>query len=191
MKARYWSASARIEILARSTFCWRASASRRSSGPSKPSTSTTNAGSLVARSTATSASNWISSGFMRSPCVRSCRGFAGERGHGGCHRPHLIELAVAMEDQVAARCYRRARALLDRAGQGPHGDIVAHQQTAKSQPVPNHIPDQSDRSRGRSNRIDSRVYDMGGHPKREISKGAERGKIGGPQGFTVGLADGK
>ena len=50
MKARYWSASARIEILARSTFCWRASASRRSSGPSKPSTSTTSAGSSVARS---------------------------------------------------------------------------------------------------------------------------------------------
>ena len=45
MKARYCSASARIEILARSTFCWRASASSRSSGPSKPSTSTTSAGS--------------------------------------------------------------------------------------------------------------------------------------------------
>src|SRR6185503_7501561 len=41
MKSRYCWASAKTEILARSTFCVRASASRRSSGPSKPSTSTT------------------------------------------------------------------------------------------------------------------------------------------------------
>ena len=34
MKIRYWSASARMEILERSTFCCRASVSNRSSGPS-------------------------------------------------------------------------------------------------------------------------------------------------------------
>ena len=96
-----------------------------------------------------------------------------------------------MEDDVATRRYRCARARLDRAGQGAHRDIVAHQQTTKSQPVPNHIPDQSDRSCGRSNRIDSRVYDMGGHPKRQIRKRPECGKIGGPEGFAVGLDDGK
>ena len=48
MKARYWLASARIEIFARSTFCWRASVSSRSSGPSKPSTSTISVGSSAA-----------------------------------------------------------------------------------------------------------------------------------------------
>ena len=45
MKARYCSASARIEMRWRSTFWRRASSSSRSSGPSKPSTSTSSAGS--------------------------------------------------------------------------------------------------------------------------------------------------
>src|SRR5580704_863086 len=41
MKARYWSASARIEILPRSTFCSRANESSKSIGPSYPSSSST------------------------------------------------------------------------------------------------------------------------------------------------------
>src|ERR1700730_3540316 len=50
MNARYWSARAKIEIFARSTFCSRARRNSRSSGPSKPSTSTIRAGSSEARS---------------------------------------------------------------------------------------------------------------------------------------------
>ena len=49
MKARYCSASARIEIRVMSTFWLRASDRSRSSGPSKPSTSTTSAGSSSPR----------------------------------------------------------------------------------------------------------------------------------------------
>ena len=45
MKARYCSASARIEIFVRSTFCSRARLSSRSIGPSNPSRSRTSAGS--------------------------------------------------------------------------------------------------------------------------------------------------
>src|SRR5580704_15802759 len=50
MKARYCSASLRIEMPARSTVCRRASSSKRSSGPSKAPRSTTKAGSLSPRS---------------------------------------------------------------------------------------------------------------------------------------------
>ena len=46
-------------MLARSTFCLRASASSRSSGPSKPSTSTTSAGSSGPRSGDRSASKFV------------------------------------------------------------------------------------------------------------------------------------
>ena len=49
-KARYWSASARIEIWARSTFCSRASASSKSSGPANPSSATTKAPSPLGTS---------------------------------------------------------------------------------------------------------------------------------------------
>src|SRR5207344_63074 len=49
MKSRYCWASASTEILARSTFWVRASASKRSSGPSKPSTSTTSVSPKAAR----------------------------------------------------------------------------------------------------------------------------------------------
>ena len=54
MKRRYWSASASTEILARSTFWVRASASSTSSGPSKPSRLTTRASCVPTASSAAS-----------------------------------------------------------------------------------------------------------------------------------------
>ena len=109
MKARYWSASARIEILARSTFCWRASVSSRSSGPSKPSTSTTSAGSSVARSAQASVSNSMSSAFMRA--IRAPTG-----------RPPAISAA-----NVAAR-----RAEIERRGGLPRAPSAASARRAAS-----------------------------------------------------------
>ena len=96
-----------------------------------------------------------------------------------------------MEDHVATGGDGRARTRLDRAGQGSHGDIVTHQQTGKPQPTPNHIPDQSDRSGGRSNRIDGRVDNMGGHAQRQIRQRAECGKVALAEGVLVGLDHGK
>ena len=52
------------------------------------------------------------------------------------NRPHLVELAVAVEDDVAAGRDRRARALGDRAGQRSHRNIVAHQQPVEIRSSP-------------------------------------------------------
>ncbi len=66
MKARYCSASLRIEIPARSTVCRRASSSRRSSGPSKPPTIDHECRVALARSSSATSSSKRSS-LIHSP----------------------------------------------------------------------------------------------------------------------------
>src|SRR5712671_1862359 len=206
MKARYWSASARMEMFDRSTFCWRASVSSKSSGPSKPATSTISAGSSDARSgdRIVAKSSLIAWYFAGASCaghqggefpprrldieiarlapraqrrVRAPRRRAGERWGFAGDGAHLIEPAVAMQHHIAADRERGAAALGQRPGQGVHRYVVAHQQPVEPDGSANHVAHHCAGSRGRCDRVDGAKHNMRGHPQRKLRERAERGEI--------------
>ena len=188
MKARYWSASARIEILARSTFCWRASVSSRSSGPSKPfdvddqrrlvgrrarrevgfefdlvgrhdvalrapGDRPCSAANSAARAAEIDAS--AAACARRAPASARARGLARQLRRRRRNRLHLVELAVAVEDDVAAgRDAPRACARRSSRTSAPMETSSLISKPSKSDQAANHVTDHCDRSRGRSDRID-------------------------------------
>src|SRR5260370_9081040 len=85
-----------------------------------------------------------------------------------------------MKDELAAGRNSSARSLIERARQGSHGNIVAHQQSGKSKPIPNHITDHSDRSRGGSKKIDCGGNPTGAHPAPAGSNAARKRQTGPP-----------
>ena len=200
MKARYWSASARMEIFDRSTFCWRASVSSRSSGPSKPATSTISACSSEARSgdSAVSKSSAIIRSLAMMPAnssraaldierrrlaprserrIGAPRRVARQRRHRVRDRAHLVERAVAMEHDIAAGRERCAAALGERARQGLHRDVVGHQQSVEAKMLANHFAHHCAGSRGRRERVDRAKHNMRRHPQRKFRERPECGKI--------------
>src|SRR6266849_10510006 len=54
---------------------------------------------------------------------------------------HFGKLAVAMEDEVAARSQRLSDPFANRARQSPHRHIVAHQGSGESDKATNHLSD--------------------------------------------------
>src|SRR5665647_1135805 len=104
----------------------------------------------------------------------------------GGYRAHLVEVAVAVEHDVASGGKRGAAALRDRAGQRLHRDVVAHQQAPESNKPANHFAHHCDRSCGRCIRVDGGKHNMGGHAERQGGQGPEGGKIGRFQGGPVG-----
>ena len=91
---------------------------------------------------------------------------------------HLVELAVAMQDHVAAGGNARARALGDRSLQGIHRHVIAHQQTLKPYRAANHIGDDCRRCGRRLGAIQRAKHNMGGHRHRQVVKRPERREIG-------------
>src|SRR5258707_13085200 len=90
-----------------------------------------------------------------------------------------------MKDELAAGRNSSARSLIERARQGSHGNIVAHQQSGKSKPIPNHITDHSDRSRGGSKKIVGGGNQKSPHPQRKNPRRANNGQTGSPKGGKV------
>ncbi len=80
---------------------------------------------------------------------------------------HLVQLAVAMQDHVAAGGERRPRALGKRALQGIHRDVVAHQQALEPDRAANHVGDDCRRCRRRLGAIERAKHNMRGHRHRQ------------------------
>ena len=153
-KPRYCSASRRIEIRRRSTFWLRASVSSRSSGPSKPSTSTTSA-SAASRAAVRARRRRSPQACARPPAPPAPRSSApgsvaasaarraaprrpapaprpASAGRRLGHRRHLVGVAVAVQDHVAAGAERAVRPLGEAAAQRLHRQVVGHQQPAEA-----------------------------------------------------------
>ena len=92
-----------------------------------------------------------------------------------------------MKHDVAAGGERGAAALGDRAGQGIHRDVIAHQQALESDKPANHLAHHCDRSGGRCDGVDARKYNMCGHAERQAGKRLKGRKIGRFQGGPVGI----
>ncbi len=75
--------------------------------------------------------------------------------------------ARADEDGIAAGRDRKPAPLGQRAGQGPHGNVVTHQQAIKSDRSANHVADHYRRCGRRLDGVDRAEHNMCGHAERQ------------------------
>ena len=106
---------------------------------------------------------------------------AGEARHRRRNFLHFVTLAVAVQGHVAAGCERGGGPCADRAGQRPHGQVVAEEQAVETDRAPHGFLDHGPGERARSLRIQRRVTDMGGQTSRHVAQRPERHKVAGAE----------
>lgn len=115
-------------------------------------------------------------------------GAAGEDGDAFAGGFHFLEVAVAMEGDVAPGVDGGAGAGEDGSGQGFHGKVVAHEEAAKADFAADDVDNHAGRRGGRGVGVDCRIDDVGGHGGRHVGQFAERGEVG-PAEFGVACFD--
>src|SRR4029078_1849409 len=122
-------------------------------------------------------------------CARKALGGKSlERRHCARYLDHLLEVAAAMERDIAARLDHCTGALSEGANKGFHADVVAPQKTGQPDEITNHFPDYNCRRARRSRSIEGRQQDMGRHGKRRFAKRLERAEIDGFELCRSGVA---
>ena len=80
-------------------------------------------------------------------------------------------------------------AIAERAGQGAHGNIVAHQQAHKADRIANHVRHYIGRSGGRRDGVDCAKHNMGCHAHGQVAQWPKSRKITGLQACWIGGHD--
>ena len=141
------------------------------------------------RTRARAAATSKSAGVRRAASAASARRAASPASGGHCAATcaHLVELAVAVEHDIAAGRERRAAALGERSRQGPHRHVVTHQQRRRNRScrritsrtiVPEVVAGATGSMRAEHN--------MCGHPQGKFRERPERREIACLQGGAIG-----